>query len=325
MRARQRSAMARFLMCSAAMLAFISGNAAAEFSGIGLVLHNTIDTPDGPRNVYRLYAWFDHPDDELMYWGNPGAPATTIIRSTCNGGWNTAGDFFNPSSAVLAPSQADIDANPLVQWDTFATIGVGIAEQGSGPPEAPDTTSIIGPDFSDFITGNEFTTTEIAFLAGSGEQARAGYLGDGDPYHRVLMMQLTLPPGDGVAYKIGWIGWRSGVDGNTHSVLDVSNMFFLAPFGRCCTPSDTCFYTSNYSCSVLGGTFIGCQPCLNCPPNCLADIAPAGGDGSVNVNDLLQVINNWGPCQGCPADIVSDGSVNLSDLLAVIDDWGLCE
>ena len=33
-------------------------------------------------------------------------------------------------------------------------------------------------------------------------------------------------------------------------------------------------------------------------PNCPADIAPAGGDGQVNVNDLLAVINAWGPCPG---------------------------
>lgn len=31
-------------------------------------------------------------------------------------------------------------------------------------------------------------------------------------------------------------------------------------------------------------------------PPCTADIAPAGGDNVVNVEDLLAVINQWGPC-----------------------------
>jgi hypothetical protein len=33
-----------------------------------------------------------------------------------------------------------------------------------------------------------------------------------------------------------------------------------------------------------------------CPPHCLADVAPPGGDCVVNVNDLLAVITTWGPC-----------------------------
>jgi hypothetical protein len=36
----------------------------------------------------------------------------------------------------------------------------------------------------------------------------------------------------------------------------------------------------------------GCP--LPCPPHCAADIAPAGGNCAVDVDDLLMVINNWG-------------------------------
>ena len=48
-------------------------------------------------------------------------------------------------------------------------------------------------------------------------------------------------------------------------------------------------------------------------------------DASVNVNDLLTVINAWGSCPAapaeCPADITGDAQVNVSDLLAVINHW----
>jgi hypothetical protein len=62
-----------------------------------------------------------------------------------------------------------------------------------------------------------------------------------------------------------------------------------------------------------------------------ADIAPLGGNGIVNVNDLLAVINNWGDSGF--ADIATtgqgvtcggDGIINMSDLLAVINTWGSC-
>jgi choice-of-anchor C domain-containing protein len=72
---------------------------------------------------------------------------------------------------------------------------------------------------------------------------------------------------------------------------------------------------------------------LNDPPvPCPADIAPPGGNGMVNIDDLLSVINAWGPCAGscpqsCDADIApptSDVEVNIDDLLVVINGWGPC-
>lgn len=63
-------------------------------------------------------------------------------------------------------------------------------------------------------------------------------------------------------------------------------------------------------------------------PPCVADI---NGSGGVNVDDLLAVINAWGPCPApptpCPTDIApagGNGQVNVDDLLAVINAWGAC-
>jgi hypothetical protein len=45
-------------------------------------------------------------------------------------------------------------------------------------------------------------------------------------------------------------------------------------------------------------------------------------DGTVDVDDLLGVINNWGPAQGCEqADITCNGTVDVDDLLNVINNW----
>ncbi len=57
---------------------------------------------------------------------------------------------------------------------------------------------------------------------------------------------------------------------------------------------------------------------------CTGDIAPAGGDGVVNVDDLLAVISSWGPCSGCDADTDGNNVVNVDDLLTIISAWGPC-
>jgi hypothetical protein len=50
--------------------------------------------------------------------------------------------------------------------------------------------------------------------------------------------------------------------------------------------------------------------------------ADVNGDGSVNVDDLIEVIVRWGACPApCPADINTSGAVDVDDLIAVILNW----
>lgn len=65
-------------------------------------------------------------------------------------------------------------------------------------------------------------------------------------------------------------------------------------------------------------------------PKCPTDDCP--GDltetGEINVDDLLLVLNNWGPCPGgvpgCDGDATGTGEVNVDDLLIVLNNWGPC-
>lgn len=43
-------------------------------------------------------------------------------------------------------------------------------------------------------------------------------------------------------------------------------------------------------------------------------------DERVNVS-LLAVINNWGPCSACHADLDGNGVVNVWDLIIVVHNW----
>jgi hypothetical protein len=61
--------------------------------------------------------------------------------------------------------------------------------------------------------------------------------------------------------------------------------------------------------------------------DCVADI---NGTASVDIDDLLMVIEAWGACvdpKNCPADIAPQGGndiVDIDDLLTVIGAWGPC-
>ncbi|MEE2908246.1 MAG: hypothetical protein VX527_10515 [Planctomycetota bacterium] len=57
------------------------------------------------------------------------------------------------------------------------------------------------------------------------------------------------------------------------------------------------------------------------------DCPDTNGDGSVDVNDILAVIDAWGDCppdDDCPEDVDDDGTVGVNDVLLVISEWGNC-
>jgi hypothetical protein len=57
---------------------------------------------------------------------------------------------------------------------------------------------------------------------------------------------------------------------------------------------------------------------FNFGPTVAGDVT---GDGSIDVDDLLAVINAWGICAGCAADLTGNGVVDVDDLLQVINNW----
>jgi hypothetical protein len=62
-----------------------------------------------------------------------------------------------------------------------------------------------------------------------------------------------------------------------------------------------------------------------CNPQCSE--GDLNGTGTVDVDDLLTVINNWGPCDTpdkCAGDATGNGVVDVDDLLNVLNNWGPC-
>jgi hypothetical protein len=68
--------------------------------------------------------------------------------------------------------------------------------------------------------------------------------------------------------------------------------------GACCV-SGQCALMRQPQCEGIGGAFQGVGVLCadsSCDPACIADIAPPSGNGFVDVDDLLEVINSWGTC-----------------------------
>ncbi|MBG79622.1 MAG: hypothetical protein CMJ39_02785 [Phycisphaerae bacterium] len=56
-----------------------------------------------------------------------------------------------------------------------------------------------------------------------------------------------------------------------------------------------------------------------------AECPDANNDNTVDVDDLLMVINQWGDCGSCSGDLDDSGAVDVADLLLLLDGWGDCE
>jgi len=57
------------------------------------------------------------------------------------------------------------------------------------------------------------------------------------------------------------------------------------------------------------------------PTPCFADVAPPGGNGFVDADDLIAIILGWGSAS---PDVDGNGVVDVDDLIAVILAWGSC-
>jgi hypothetical protein len=44
-------------------------------------------------------------------------------------------------------------------------------------------------------------------------------------------------------------------------------------------------------------------------------------DGSIDIEDMLAVLNDWGTCSMCAGDLNGNGEVNIIDLLRIIGNW----
>jgi hypothetical protein len=99
--------------------------------------------------------------------------------------------------------------------------------------------------------------------------------------------------GDTVIIGADWHDVGGVANAGMAYVYDISGLDL--PEGACCT-NNTCAATTQGLCEYFGGVWQGVGAAcadITCEAPCAADV---NGDGSVAVDDLLEVIGAWGPC-----------------------------
>ena len=136
----------------------------------------------------------------------------------------------------------------------------------------------------------------------------------------------------------GWIKVLK-VDSNNNylSVIDfASNAGHPVDFAIHPTTGDLCFVSWTdqkvYQIKYTGSTMMA-QDSLPPALGCVADVSPSAGDGAVDINDLLAVLDAFGQstvvvdgdADIAPSALNGDGTVDADDLLAVLNAWGPCQ
>jgi hypothetical protein len=207
----------------------------ADYDGLTIEMHTSVDVNGSMYDVWRLYANFTNPGDRLVTgFGSPTLGAITLQTRNSN---DT--DFGNPflrvGGLVTAPSQDQIDNNPAAQWSTFVTLGVSIRDQapllfGDMTMLTPGFVPIEGVNWSQ---SNQAWFTFPTFDHDSNPntpheppvQTVAGWQGDGDALNRVLMAQLTVQSGENVRGTIN-LAWFHAIGGGGQFELQESVQTF---------------------------------------------------------------------------------------------------
>jgi hypothetical protein len=222
-----------------ASLLWLTVPAQAAYNGLSVQLHTVANIDGNIKSIYRVYANFTDPADRLYsIYGSPTLGALTLNSLNING-TGPGGAFYNSgANGNSAPSQETIGLFPNAQWDTFATIGVSVADQapfGDQTSFSPGFPNIAGSSFTTsnggwFVTptfdhDNNSDTPQIV-----NPQSEAGFAGDGDVLNRVMFLQLTVNAGEHVAGTVNLAVFNnSGVAGGAGSQIIAQQTFNSVP------------------------------------------------------------------------------------------------
>ncbi len=191
------------LVAFAVML--VDSSALGNYTGLSVKLYTSVNIGGAQRWVYRVYAECSNMNDYVTGVTGVGTTGGLKIENT-NAQRTGPGSGFLNIGGNRAPTQAAINSNPSLQWDTFATIGVAIADQGSGSPPSVDETTYQGPSF---ISGIQLVSNSVTWqVPGPVEQGRVGHW----PNKRVLLMQLTVMAGENVRGSVTVFGYNFNGD-----------------------------------------------------------------------------------------------------------------
>lgn len=286
----------------------------------------------GAGRIY--YSW--GPDEEFMHAAEsgvqPGSPYDFLFTPAFNNNRQIAGKvllvaggneiriFETDGSSTLIAQDTGVDPNsPYTSFNNSVSLNdlgqvAFIAQTSSGNRGVfvsdGVTTVEIASEADALVSDIEFFSPTmnndglVAFRAFDGAGLRAIFVGDGDELVRVIGQfdEIETDLGTGQIAMPD----TSPVFGGSVRINNSGDIAFNC---RLTDPDDT---------SIVWGSAIYVAYAETDVPG------DVNGDGLVNVDDLLIVLNNWGPCldpDDCPADLTGDGQVNVDDLLMVLNNW----
>jgi hypothetical protein len=135
MRYRSLSIGARGVGSMAVIAAGVLGCAgASEATYIGLTVVSAGDhmVNGAMRTSWRVFAVCSDPDDYIGSVAGSPTLGNFVVQMVSSSGSAPGGEFVNVAGGgAKAPTQAAVDANPELEWDTFVDIGLTIVPEGA--------------------------------------------------------------------------------------------------------------------------------------------------------------------------------------------------
>jgi hypothetical protein len=193
----------------------------------------------------------------------------------------------------------------ILNFANLVAGGRGVFLSDGVTTQAIATTSTPGVTVVDFFAPHVNNAGQVVFRGRDGSKLSAVFVGDGTAIRRVIgehdLVMTDLGTGRLDQHDASPV-FGGGVTINNHG--DIAFRCGLTP------PDDNQVEWGS-------GVFIAFADSVIVPGD-------VNGDGLVNIDDLLAVINAWGQT-GRPgsiaADVTDNGVVNIDDLLFVINNW----
>lgn len=246
-------------------------------------------------------------------------------------------DIFDTNNNAVEPTLAQLSGYKIIIWFSGDSFG-GSSNPKAGPKPATESILASWLDAGGvlFLSSQDYLYDRIGFGGTAPNTFMANYLGVGAPLGQdVSQSSVTgqnvfagygsytlsypfsnysdriVPNGNAALAFMGNQGGAGvSMDGGHYRTV-----FFGFPWEAIGNASDRQAVMQRV---IEWGSELFSEPCQG-------DVAPPGGDGVVNVDDLLAVIGSWGPCAGCDADVDGNNVINVDDLLSVIGAWGTCQ